>query len=116
MAEVIPHFRHAVVVMMQKYWGDIEADIDAEIEKASADYARLLFTSPEENKGLPFDWAQDWLRHVGIDETNPAVLFGISQTWRLFHAHTVKCLSSMRIIAAESDEDATAPSQPGLSL
>ena len=100
LAKVIPDFRHRVVLIMKELWGDSEDDIDAEIEKASANYARLLFTNPETARGLSFDWAQEWLRAVGVDETNPVVLFSVSQTWKRFHTHTVKFLSAMRVLDA----------------
>lgn len=97
MAEVVPHFRHRVLVAMEKSWGATEAQADDEIERACGDYAKLVFTNPNENKGFSFDWAQSWLRAVGIDEVNPAVLLSVSSTWRLFHAHTLKSLSSIHI-------------------
>lgn len=116
-AQVIPHFRHRVAVMMKQYWGDAEAIVDAEIEAASADYAKLLFTNPDEQKGFSFDWARNWLTHVGIDETNPAVLLAIASTWRLFHSQIVKSLSLMRIVSAEAGERRTsAPSLPSIGV
>jgi hypothetical protein len=117
MAEVVPHFRHRVVVMMEQHWGDAEADVDAEIEKASADYAKLLFTNPDDHNGFSFDWARDWLTHVGIDETNPAVLLSIASNWRLFHSHTIKSLSLMRVVSAKAGEGRTsAPSLPSIGV
>jgi hypothetical protein len=74
MLEVISHFRQKVLVMMQSYWGDTDAQADEAIEEASADYVKLLSTNPDEQRGFSFDWARTWLQAVGIDEVNPAVL------------------------------------------
>ena len=111
--EVIPHFRRRVLVTMEKYWGDTESEADAEIEQASFDYAKLLSVNPNENRGFSLDWTHEWLGHIGIDETNPVVLIGIASTWRLFHAHTLKCLSSISITDRKSKEGRnTTTSQP----
>lgn len=98
MAEVVPHFRQKVLVVMGQYWGDTEAYADEDIEEASADYSKLIFTDPDdETDAFSLEWAQSWLRAVGIDEVNPAVLIGVASTWRIFHEHTLKALSAIHV-------------------
>jgi hypothetical protein len=100
--EVIPHFRRLVMVEMQKRWGDREQGIDSEIEQASRDYGALLFTSPENNQGLSFDWSKDWLARIGIHESNPAVLFLMSTAWKTQFVQTAKVLSQIRVVSYET--------------
>jgi hypothetical protein len=98
MAEVVSHFRQKVLVVMANYWGDIEAHADEDIEEASTDYARLIFTNPDEETDIfSLEWAQSWLRAVGIDEVNPAVLLGVASTWRIFHSHTLEALAAIHV-------------------
>jgi hypothetical protein len=98
MAKVVPYFRQKVLLVMAKYWGDTEAYADEDIEEASAHYARLIFTNPvEETDAFSLEWAQTWLRAVGIDEANPVVLLGVASTWRLFHAHTLKTFAAIHV-------------------
>ena len=89
---------------MQQSWGDTEEDSDSEIEEAASDHAKLVFTDPEKDKGLSFDWAQEWLRRIGIEETNPITLFEISHEWKLCHIYTLKLLSSMQVAGAQPAE------------
>jgi hypothetical protein len=98
MAEVVPYFRQKVLLVMGQYWGDAKAYADEDIEEASADYARLVFTNPdEETDAFSLEWAQTWLRAVGIDEVNPAVLVGVASTWKIFHAHTIKTFAAIHV-------------------
>lgn len=98
MAEVVPYFRQKILLVMQKFWGDTEVYADEDIEEASAYYAKLIFADrDQETDAFSFEWAQTWLRAVGIDEVNPAVLLGVASTWRLFHAHTLKTFAAIHV-------------------
>jgi hypothetical protein len=98
MAKVVPHFRQKVLIVMGKYWGDTEAYADEDIEEASADYANLIFTNADQETDVfSLEWAQSWLRAVGVDEVSPAVLVGVASTWRIFHAHTLKTLTMIHV-------------------
>lgn len=97
-SHVFAHFTKRVRLLMQQIWKASEADIDAEIEKAASDYAVLLFTDPATNRALSFEWAQEWLRQVGVEEYNPSVLFRISGMWKIQHDFTAKLLARMRIV------------------
>jgi hypothetical protein len=102
--EVIAAFRSRVRLTMQQSWGDTEEDSDSEIEESASDYAKLVFTDPEKDKGLSFDWAREWLRRIGIEETNPITLFEISHEWKLCHIYTLKLLSSMQVVDPKLSE------------
>jgi hypothetical protein len=98
MAKVVPHFRQNILIVMGKYWGDTEAHADEDIEEASAEFAKLIFTSPDQETDVfALEWAQSWLRAVGVDEVNPAVLVGVASTWRIFHAHTLTTLTMIHV-------------------
>lgn len=98
-AEVIPHFRRLVAAEMRKRWGDSDDAIDSEMERAASDYTTLLFTNPDQNKGLSFDWSKEWLRRIGVEEFNPAVLFSVSAAWKMQYVHTAELLSRVRVLS-----------------
>ena len=94
---------------MQQYWGDTEEQSDSQIEEAANDYAKLVFTNPAEERGLSIDWAQKWLKRVGIEEHNPITLFQISHMWKTDHLCNVNIISSMRVVGAKDSEPQPKP-------
>ncbi len=100
--EVIPHFRRLVTMEMQKRWGDRADRVDLEIERASSDYGALLFTNPQDDRGLSFDWSKEWLARVGVQESNPATLFLISTAWKTQFLQTAKVLSQVLVRSPET--------------
>jgi len=84
---------------MNSRWQYHHAVSDDAVECAAADYARLLYANREVNRALLFEWSREWLREVGIDETNPATLFKVGYTWMNYHLTVAKFISMLRVVA-----------------
>ena len=97
MAPVINRFRELVSMEMHSRWGAMQQDVDESIEMAATSLASLLFTNPESNRGLSFDWAQEWLKGTGVDESNPVTLFKISHTWKVYWIDHAEFISKQRV-------------------
>jgi hypothetical protein len=97
MAPVIRRFRELVSVEMRSRWGAMQRDVDESIETAATSLASLVFTDPESNRGLSFDWARKWLEETGVDESNPVTLFKISHTWKAYWIDHAEFISKQRI-------------------
>ena len=80
---------------MRERWSYSEDSADKAVEEASAAYAALVFTNPADDRGISFDWPQKWLREIDIEEYNPITLCQIAITFREYHTHTIKFLSSV---------------------
>ena len=96
-APVISRFRELVSVEMRSRWGGMQQDIDESIETAATVLASLIFTDPESDRGLSFDWARQWLKETGVDESNPISLFTISHTWKVHWIDHAKFISTQRV-------------------
>jgi hypothetical protein len=105
--EVIAVFRSRVRLLMQRYWGDTEEECDSQVEEAASDFASLVFTNPDEERGLSIDWAQTWLRRVGIEEHNPITLLEISHTWKSDYLCNVKIIASMEVVGTQPERPGT---------
>jgi hypothetical protein len=75
-----------------------EESADTQIVAAASDYAELVFTDPETNRGLPFKWAQRWLQQIGIEEWNMAVLFRVSYSWKICFLGAAELLQRIRVV------------------
>jgi hypothetical protein len=97
MYAVIGDFKKLVSREMNRRWGDNQETVDDSVEKAAANYGNILFTNPEQDRGLSFEWSREWLKEAGIDEFNPATLFEVSHTWKIYHIHLAQFLSKQRV-------------------
>ena len=94
---VIEHFRGLVRAETSSRWRHNHEFTDDAVQRAAADYAKLLFTNREANRALSFEWSREWLREVGIEETNPQTLFEISHTWMIHHVTLVKFIRKVKV-------------------
>ena len=81
LVEVLPYLRDLVCEEMKERWEVDEDSVDYAIMVTGRDYSRLIFGDREANRALTLEWAQDWLKRCGIEETNPIRLFQIGQSW-----------------------------------
>jgi len=95
---VIIPFRQLVNSEIARRWRFSEAEADSAVENASSDLGRLLYANPGAQKGISFEWPQEWLKRVGVTEYDPAALFEINMRWKLHQIHLAKMLSKFRIV------------------
>lgn len=95
---VIEHFRTLVRAEMSSRWRYNHEFTDDAVKRAAGDYAKLLFTNREANRALSFEWSREWLREVGIEETNPQTLFEISHTWMIHHVTLAKFIRKVKVV------------------
>lgn len=96
--DVMPYFRALVNAEMKDRWQMTEDRSDTKIGDAARDYAELIFTDLETNRGLPLKWAQRWLKEIGIEEWNMAVLFRVSYSWKICFLSAAELLQRIRIV------------------
>lgn len=88
--EVQFEFRRLVINEMKTRWGYPEEKTDDVIEEAIEDYGNLihtLFTGPSEEdraagSAASLKWARNWVKKMGIEESNLLVFTRISFYWR----------------------------------
>jgi hypothetical protein len=68
------------------------------------------------DRSISFDWPKQWLSEINIEEYNPITLFQIARTFREYHTHTIKFLTSVlrgehtaRVISTEAVYDGDGP-------
>jgi len=97
MQYVIAHFKKLVSLEMHNRWDYTQEKIDDVVEATASKYAILLYTKPDEDRSLSFEWPKQWLEDVGIRETNPITLFKISTRWIIYHIDLLEFLSKQKI-------------------
>jgi hypothetical protein len=94
----MPCFRRLVNAELQRRWPMNNASADEQIGDAAEDLAQLISNDPEANRGLPIKWAQQWLREIGVEESNLVTLFRVSYSWSLCYLTVAKFLHRVRLV------------------
>ena len=97
-SEVILKFRSLALNEAKTRWDIFEDDQDKSVDEASTFLAKLLFSDPEQARGLSFDWSSEWLNKVLIKQTNPVILFKISTFWKMRFLTLMKSIKLFEII------------------
>ena len=92
---VISHLKPLIENELNRRWMLSENEVADLIEAAGSHLARLLFTDPNVEVGLAFDWAKEWLSQNGIEESNPITLFKFSFSWKNRYLFFAKLLSEL---------------------
>jgi hypothetical protein len=101
--EVQFEFRRLVINEMKTRWGYSEQKTDDLIEEAIEDYANLIrtsFTGPSAedraaSRAASLKWAQNWVKKMGIEESNLMTLTRISFHWGNQFIHLAKYLKEV---------------------
>ena len=78
--DTLVEFENIVWQAMDIMFGLSQNDVDKAMTNAGQDYPNLLNNNPNKHPGA-LTWAMEWFNSVGIEETNPVVLFEFSHSW-----------------------------------
>lgn len=65
------------------------------VKRAMAHLSELLFPKAQPTQ---ITWARDWLREIGVDESNPVTLSLLAIYWMDYHITASKALQSFKVI------------------
>jgi hypothetical protein len=106
-SRAIEAFREKIRGEMAARWHYSPDEADEVIQGAADDLATLLFRDPED-RGISFEWAGNWLKKVGVNESNPITLLKVSLLWESEFGGVGRLLSEFRIADRDPSSDVRA--------